>query len=76
MSLCVKYEDEAPYFFTLWRFQNDFLKINASAQPPPLFQTQLSEGDSLADPELNSGKICFFLRTQVRKQKTDANSFK
>lgn len=35
MSLRVKYEGEAPYFFTLWRFQNDFLKISAGTQPAP-----------------------------------------
>lgn len=60
MSLRVKYEGEAPYFFTLWRFQNDFLKINAGAQPAPSIPPTLLESDSPADPEPNSVKIWGF----------------
>jgi hypothetical protein len=73
----VKYEGEAPYFFTLWRFQNDFLKINAGAQPAPSIPPTLLESDSPADPEPNSVKIYFFpCSIQMGKQKSDANSSK
>lgn len=44
MSLRVKYEGKAPYFFTLWRFQNDFFKINAGAQPAPSFSSPALRG--------------------------------